>query len=204
MVSFKERVRNAIIQGASDYKDVFLGYEYLVYSTGFTQQPYYVINALITNYLHLTGVSTPLSTYEFFNKGLQGTLVEEDFSFIKRDKNNNEINVKGAVRQKVQALELMPKLFLQNLVAEESFSQKSISCSLATSDNKITMGFINDIDAKPKTLLWGNELTKSKIVDITLILKRNRGEGKFDTIVKGDVKKFQESFSEMLAETLQV
>ena len=65
--------------------------------------------------LHLTGVSTPLSTYEFFNKSLDGTLVEDDFSFIKKDKNNNDINVKGSVRQKIQALELMPYLQSQEI-----------------------------------------------------------------------------------------
>ena len=123
---------------------------------------------------------------------------------MKSDENGNETNVKGAVRQKIQALELLPKLFAQNLVAEESFLQKSIYCSLATSDNKITIGFINDTNAKPKTLLWGNKLAKLKTVDITLILRRNKGADKFDTIIKSDVKKFQESFPGMLTATLYV
>ena len=45
VVSFKQRVCSAIIEGASNYKRTFLDYEYLVYSGGFTEK-YYIISAL--------------------------------------------------------------------------------------------------------------------------------------------------------------
>jgi hypothetical protein len=96
IINFKQRVCNAIIQGASDYKALLLDYEYLVFSGGFSKQPFYIISSLLTNYLHLTGVNTPLSTYEFYNKSLMGTLTEHDFDFIKPGK--KESSVKGSVR----------------------------------------------------------------------------------------------------------
>jgi len=184
---------------------MFLEYEYLIYSERFVQKPYYIVNALLTNYLHLTGVNTTLSTYEFFNKSLSGDLADCDFDFIKKDKNNKLINVKGSVRQKVKALELMSLFFSQKLVAEEAFAQKSIACSLATSDNKITMGFVDDdTDAKPKTLLWGNELNKTKIVDVALILRRSRNADRFDTIIYSDINNFHKLFPNLVTEALHL
>jgi len=192
ITSFKQRVCNAIIQGAFEYKRMFLDYEYLIYSSGFINQSYYLINALLTNYLHLTGVNTLLSTYDFYNMSLNGTLTESDFDFIKPKK--SEKSVKGSVRQKIQSLLLMPSLFSSKLIAEEDFAKKSIICSLATTDNTITMGFVSDIDIKPKTLLLGNELNKTKSVDVELVLRRNKGEDGFSTILQGDITNFCNSF----------
>ena len=183
VISFKQRVCNAIIQGASDYKDLLLDYDYLVFNGQFTKRPYYLINSLLTNYLHLTGVHTSLSTYDFYNKSINGTLTEHDFDFVKPGK--KESSVKGSVRQKIQALSLIPSFFQQKLVAEEDLTRNVISCSLAASENKITMGFANDIDAKPKTLLLGNVLDKTKSLNVTLVLRRNKGADYFDTIIQG-------------------
>jgi len=186
VISFEKRACNAIIQGASDYKKMFLEHEYIIYSPDFVKQPYYVINALVTNYLHLTGVNTTLSTYDFFNMSLNGTLSEKDFDFTKPNKSAK--SVRGSVRQKIQALASMPLLFSNKLLATEDFTKNSMTCSLATADNKITMGFVNDIDAKPKTLLWGNELNKANAVNVALVLRRNRSSEIFDTIIQGDTR----------------
>lgn len=44
-ISFKERVRQTVIQCASDYKSYFVDYEYLICSDAFTLKKYYILRA---------------------------------------------------------------------------------------------------------------------------------------------------------------
>ena len=44
-MTFKERVHEAIIEGAADYKAVFVDYEYLIYSKDFKSKPYFIVSA---------------------------------------------------------------------------------------------------------------------------------------------------------------
>jgi len=200
-VSFKQRACNIFIQCAADYQSVFLDYEYLIYGDGFTMLPYYTISAKRGNYMHLTGVNSSLSPYEFFGRCLNGILTENDFDFIKPDV--SEDFVKGVVRSKVIALPSMKNLFNQKLYAVENFKTGAVTCSLATADNKITVGFEYRINARPKTLLKGNELRKSnkKNLDISLILRRNRGTNEFDTIIKGNTKDLLRFISKCISQT---
>ena len=184
-LSFKQRVLNTIVSCAQDFKSVFLDFEYLIYSDKFSIEPYYIISSTATNYKHLTGVNSNIAPYEFFEMCLNGTITENDFDFAKLGQ--AESSVKGAVRQKIIALPLMSTLLLGKLTAEENYVQGRINCSLATTDNKITIGFENRTYARPKTLLKGNELNQSKIVDVTLVLRRNKGVDKFDRIIQGDI-----------------
>jgi hypothetical protein len=80
------------------------------------------------------------------------------------------------------------------LQAEEDFAKGKISCSLATADNMFTIGFADTAMLRPKTLLKNNELDPNKAVEITLVLRRNRGSEKFDTVIQGDVTEFCKSF----------
>ena len=192
--SFKQRVCETIISCATDYKLTFLNYEYLIYSDKFTIKPYYIISAKEGNYKHLTGVSSEKSAYSFFEMCLNGTLTEDDFSF----------SCKGIVRSKVIALPLMSGLFLQKLTAKEDFVQGKISCSLATSDNKITIGFEDRINAKPKTLLRGNEIKNANPVDVSLILRRSMGFEKFDTLIQGDLKHLNADLSDLITDSMGV
>lgn len=83
-VSFKERVRQIIIQCSKKYKENFLDYNYLVCSSAFTENDYYIINAHADNYQHLTGVNSVLSPKTFFEKCFNGTITTDEFDFIKK------------------------------------------------------------------------------------------------------------------------
>jgi len=194
-VTFKERVHGEIIKGAVIYKRVFADYDYLIYSENFKNQPYYIISAAEDNYPHLTGVNSLLSAQSFFDKCLDGSLNESDFNFLSR--NRSEKEVIGSVRRKIQILPLLDTVFQMKLQAEEDFTKGKVSCSLATADNAITIGFADTVLLRPKTLLKSNELNPSKAVDISLILRRIRGLDKFDTIIQGDVTDFCKSFPDV-------
>ena len=82
--------------------------------------------------------------------------------------------------------------------AEEDFIKGKVYCSLATADNQLTVGFVDDATLRPKTLLKNNELDAQKAVSVTLVLRRTRGAEKFDTVIQGDIATFRESFPDLL------
>ena len=184
-MDFKERARKSIISGAAVYKSVFVDYEYLIYSADFKNRDYYIITAEESNYPHMTGVHSLLSAQDFFDRCLDGSLkiTEFDFSDIRR----SEQEIKGSVKRKIQIIPLLSNLFVNKLQAEEDFIKGKIYCSLATADNRLTIGFI-DSSSRPKTLLKYNQLSPSKAVDISLVLKRNKNSEVFDTIIQGSDK----------------
>ncbi len=187
--SFKNRVLKQIVTSALVYKNTFIDHEYLIYSLNFSLNPYYLISAHADNYLHLTGVYTTLSANEFFNKALNGTLTENDFE-ISRPNHPISIskNNKGTIRKKINALPYIDTLFNTDTLVQEAFHKNQISCSFATSDNNITMGFIHTAtNARPKTLLKGNELDLSKSSPLDLVLKRKLGNSLFDKVIIGDI-----------------
>jgi len=187
-VTFKERVHNEIIKGAAVYKAVFIDYEYLIYSKDFKIKPYYIISAAEDNYPHLTGVNILLTAQDFYILSLNGTLLETDFDFLSKYKTEKEVI--GSVRRKIQVLSHLSTFFLNRLQAEEDFSKGSVHCSLATADNSLTIGFVDVTVLRPKTLLKRNELNSQNAIDVTLILRRERGTEKFDTVIQGDIKEF--------------
>jgi len=83
------------------------------------------------------------------------------------------------------------------LQAEEDFAKGKVSCSLATADNAITIGFADTALLRPKTLLKSNELNPSKAVEISLVIRRKRGTEKFDTIIQGAMNGFCMRFSDV-------
>jgi len=123
-------------------------------------------------------------------------LCVSDFDFI--SKHRSEKEVIGSVRRKIQILPLLATIFQMQLQAEEDFVKGKISCSLATADNMFTIGFADTAKLRLKTLLKNNELNSDKAVNVTLVLRRDRGADKFDTIIQGDVREFIESFPEVL------
>ena len=191
-MTFKQRVHSEIIKGAAIYKRVFADYDYLIYSENFKNKPYYIISAAEDNFPHLTGVNSLLSAQAFYNKCLDGSLSESDFDFS--SKNRSEKEVIGSVRRKIQILPLLDTVLQMKLQAEEDFAKGKISCSLATADNAITIGFADAALLRPKTLLKSNELNPNEAVDVTLILRRNRGAEKFDTVIQGDTADFSKLF----------
>ena len=196
-VSFKQRICSVIIDCAADFQSIYVDYEYLIYSEGFKIQPYYIIAAMAGNYKHLTGVNSAILPFDFFKKCLNGTLTENDFNFVKIGESENF--VKGVVRNKILALPSLKNLLYEKLIAEEDFVQGSITCSLATANNTITIGFEDRRNARPKSLLRGNMLDSAKAVGISLVLRRINGSKKFDTIIQGDAQGFIEKFPNLYA-----
>ena len=107
--SFKQSVRGKLMSCAAIYKSVFIDYEYLIYSDGFTMNPFYIIDAHEDNFAHLTGVKSLLSVGDFYTACISGSLNENDFSFA--DRNHSEKSVKGTVRRKLQAFHEVVNFF---------------------------------------------------------------------------------------------
>ena len=197
--SFKERVKEAAIANASLYEINLIGYEYLVCSSAFANG-YHIIKADKGNYLHLLGVHTTLSAEQFFERCKSGTLTENDFDFIKP--NQDEKSVKGSVRKKIQVLPQMVRMFECQLLAEDDFKKNHVECAFATSDNKFTLGFASS--GRPKSLLKGNELDKSKYRDVDLVFRKVRSSGQLYVDLyygkREDIVKYQEQIKGLLAE----
>ena len=100
--SFSQRVKETVIQCADLYKKYYVEYEYLLCSKAFEKNEYYIVSAHEDNYLHLTGLHTNLDAASFFEKCYNGSLEECDFDFCKKGQNEKE--VKGSVRRKINSL----------------------------------------------------------------------------------------------------
>lgn len=152
-VSFKTRVKETLEECAIDYLTNFVEKKYTIYSSRFTKNTYYTIDAKKDNYLHLTGVKTNLKPEEFFDKCIDGTLKESDFDVGDKSK-------KGSIRRKITVLKTAVNLFdgTKLISVQETFIKNKVVCSFATSDGSCTLGFILKENSKPLTLLKGNEL----------------------------------------------
>ena len=63
--SFKERVKEVVIQCSKKYKKYYVDHEYLICSSAFTICSYYIIAAHKDNYLRLTSLHTSLDASNF-------------------------------------------------------------------------------------------------------------------------------------------
>lgn len=201
MTPFKERVKNVAIENASLYESVFIKYEYLVCSEAF-ETGYHIIKSDKGNYLHLIGIHTDLTPDDFFDKCIaegENQLTEDDFDFNKPGK--SEKSVKGSVREKIIVLPKMFDLFKQKLVAESNFKKKNVDCAFATTDNVLTLGFVSA--GRPKSLLKGNELNKSKQKDVDLIFRKERiGDLKYKELIYGNkecISKYRDNIRDLVA-----
>jgi hypothetical protein len=202
-VSFKERVKNVAISEADLYQKMYVENTYLIFSTNFKNNDYYVLSAEQDNYLHLIGVNTHLSAKEFFERCILRTLKEDDFDFDKPY--HDEKSVKGSVRRKINCLPKLKTLFdSSHLLFEENFRKNNIICALATSDQEITVGFTHGKKSRPKTLLKGNELNQS--IEVDLILSKKREDLLFDNIIYGNInilKDYLDLFQNLISDTLK-
>lgn len=181
--SFKERVKETLIYNADAYKRYYIDYEYLLVSNAFEKSKYYIVTAHEDNYLHLTGVHTELGAKTFFERCFDGTLEETDFDFCKKGQNESE--VKGSVRRKINALPAVMDMFSIGTLVEEDFEKNRIRCSLAAGNVSATLGFVVAGKAKPMTLLKGNELNPAKVKKLDLVLRRKSGETNFSEVLIG-------------------
>ncbi len=195
MNTFKERVLKEIIEFSKIYKDLFVNKEYLIFSKDFKNQNFYILKCMEDNYMHLTGVKTNLKASTFFEKCYNGTITLNDIDI---DSNKQ---LKGTIRRKIKALSKLDEIFLQSeLYFQEDFMKNKITCTLATSDLKCTIGFIgNKLNLRPKTLLYGDELKNKNAID--LILVKNINEEKYSDIIFGEEKLIEE-YKEILKEII--
>lgn len=204
-LTFKQRVAQTAITYATVYESVYLKYEYLVCSEAFSSQDYYIIAACADNYRHLIGVNTAISADDFFTKCLSGTLTEDDFDFVKNGQ--SEAAVKGSVRRKINALPHFLSMLGSPLVAQEKFIKNRVSCTFATTDKCVTVGYVTVGKSRPKTLLKGDELEEEKCRKVDLILRRPTGEKLFNEIVCGNagmITKYKAKIEPLLAEDLLI
>lgn len=195
--SFSQRVKETVIQCAYLYKKYYVEYEYLLCSKAFEKKEYYIVSAHEDNYLHLTGLHTNLDATSFFEKCYDGSLEECDFDFCK--KGQNERDVKGSVRRKINSLPSIMNMFSMETSVEEDFEKNRIRCSLAAGNDGATLGFLVVGKAKPMTLLKGNELNLSKAKNLELVLRRKTGEAKFSEIIVGSCEQLLEHKSALKA-----
>ena len=201
--SFKERVKETVIKNAYSYKKYFVDYEYLLCSPAFVTNQYYIVSAHEDNYLHLTGLHTNLDAATFFERCYNGSLKESDFDFCKRGQNERE--VKGSVRRKINSLSSVMDMFNIETLVEEDFAKNRIRCALAAGNISATLGFVVVGKAKPMTLLKGNELDLKKAEKLNLVLRKKSGESKFTDMLIGDadrLRQHKESISDLLSEDL--
>lgn len=204
LISFKERVRRTVSSLAGVYQSYYVDYDYLLCSTAFAKRPYYIVSAEKNNFQHLTGVSFSASADDFFEKCVNGTLTEADISFSKAGR--SEAEIKGSVRRKIKALPDMIGIFTSECLVQEDFSKNRIFCSFAAADISCTVGFTVAANTKPMTLLNGNQLDMAKAKPLELVLRRKRGDAKFDCIMCGttdNLISYESILSGMLAEPLQ-
>ena len=166
-ISFKQRVCNTVSSMAAAYLHYFVEYDYLLCSPAFKKQPFYIVSAEKNNYQHLAGVSYSYSADDLFDKCLKGTLTETDISFSKSGR--SEAEIKGSVRRKIKALPNIIGIFSGVSSVEEDFSKNRIFCSFASANASCTLGFTFAADAKPMTLLSGNQLDKTASQSLTLV-----------------------------------
>ncbi len=182
------------------YYDYFVSFDYMIVSKTFSRHPYYVIKSNENNFLHLTGLSSVYNPQTFFIKCYKGLIAPEDFSLFKND-SYNYCKQKLSVIQNIRFLLSDPALLVQ-----ESFNKGLVSCSFAAENNVLTLGFIKDGEySYPMTLQKGCFLDPDLAGPITLLLRRQRKEKKFDDLVIGDIatlSKYYSSFKHLLSDRL--
>lgn len=202
-ISFKTRVKDIAISIARDYYSYFVCRDYLLISDAFKRAPYYIVRAEKDNYLHLVGVSTKLSATAFFDKCLDGTLDESDFEITTHG--HDEKHSKGSIRRKIKSLPLITGLFTDSSLVEENFKKNTVLCTFASSDGSCTLGFIATPDARPKTLLVGDELDHTKAKSLKIVLSKARDNDKFSTVIVGtdnDLASVYDSIKDLINEDI--
>lgn len=173
ITTFKERIKNTIIDCSKIYYKNFIKKEFLIYSKSFANNSFYTITAKKDNYLHLTGLNTRLSPNMFFDKCFSGTLQENDFEI-------NSKQQKGSVRRKIKILReaMNMPLLINDMQIEENFEKNNILCSIATANASFTLGFTLLKNSKPKTLLKGFQLTNPGEIDLFIQHDKETNENK--------------------------
>lgn len=193
-ISFKERVRMALIANAHPYKYYFVDYDYLLCSKDFHNRKYFIATAHEDNYLHLTGVKTSLSAKSFFEKCFDGSLTEKDFS-IETGNHDMDKNLKGSIRRKITVLPDISGMFSADPIIKEDFRKNRVYCTFAAGTASCTLGYIRTETSYPETLLKGNMVKDG--VHLDLVLRRKSGTKRFNGFVSGNYNTLLEHFADI-------
>ena len=115
-----------------------------------------------------------------------GTLDETDFDFCKSGQ--NEKDVKGSVRRKINALPAIMDMFNVGTSVEEDFTKNRIRCSLAAANISATLGFIVAGKAIDKGLLdeefFEDTDNRQELIRKVSCYKYSMGLSKFQALAK--------------------
>lgn len=201
--SFKSRVRDVAVEYVHGFEDYFVKHEYLLCSEAFENAKYYTVQTYGTQYRHLLGVGPSMDAQTFYNKCMDGSLTEDDISFVKR--NQTEAVVKGYTRRKIKCIPKLAGIFSDGARVEEDYQKNSIRCSFATEKESCTVGFTLSSPSRPMTLLSGDSLSHGKSKPLALVLRKGVDEEKYSEICVGDIeqlKKYGSAFKELLSDEL--
>ncbi len=159
-------IKKALIDSAQSYFSL-LKNEVIIKSNSFENSNEYILRFFETNFLHLTGLKTSLSTKEFFDRCLAGTVLENDYCL-------GPNNDRKTVKRKLKNLVNIGQFFKEEIMVQETFIKNKVVCRIATSDGSCTIGFV---DAKfylrPKTILANNHLDQNRpIFRVVPIIQR--------------------------------
>lgn len=153
--SFKEKTRDRLIQGAKEYSGM-TEYLYIFESDKFKLREIYILKFDITNYKHLTGVTSRLSAKDFYNKCLHGELEMEDFDC------ESSKERKGFIRKKMRHIGNISKALMEDVDIEEKYERGRVIALLALSNGEFTLAFTGGSTLNPMSLLDGMTLHKEK------------------------------------------
>ncbi|MFK5883680.1 MAG: hypothetical protein QM489_04990 [Candidatus Izemoplasma sp.] len=189
-ISFFQRVINVIISSSTDFKKNFVDYDYLLLSEGFSYKKHYLIKTTEGNYLHLTGISTSLTPTDFFKKCLNGSIQISDIENNPEDV--TKLYYKGLIRKKIQVLSEMSKGIDNTYLLEENFTKNRVSCSIASANSNLTLGFVSNGNKEiPMSLLKGNLITPREACNIDFMLRTETNKNNFDCLVIGNSHQFK-------------
>ncbi|MFW8053759.1 PBECR4 domain-containing protein [Vagococcus fluvialis] len=180
--SFEENTIQDIHLAVDYYKQELVDKEYLLISSQIDDKKVFHITGKSNNFLHLTGVKTPLKTNQFYSYALNKKLKPHHIIIPNP-------SAKGSVRRKRKSLLFLKEFFTSDdLYLEEEFRKNKIYCKLATANQKCTLGFIEQKDKLvPSTLLKNDELNKENKKLIDLIISKPKGTRYFNTLEKGSL-----------------
>lgn len=180
-ISFKKKIINTLKSVAPKFKDYYIDNEYLIFSSKMKERRYYIISSNTDNFMHLTGIKY-LSAEGFFDKCVNGDLKESDI-------NINNTEEKGNIRRKITVLSNIINLFSKEILIQENYKHNKISCSIASTDFNVTLGFCSPSSrnvVRPKTLLKGCSGFAESAFKPELVLVRKKGEKRFSRILYGN------------------
>ncbi len=154
---FKKRIKSQLIIASRAYFKL-INKVIILKSENFINKKMYYLAFDKTNFLHLTGVITSLSPKIFFEKCFKGIIESDDFSY-------NKFRNKGTIKSKMKNIIFIDKLFDNTVYVQEDFVKNRISCKLATSNKKYTLGFTGGKwRLYPNTLLDNDHLDKNRLI----------------------------------------